>query len=64
MKKIIFLSALAAFAFVGCKCNKTETCVAPEEEVVEVVEEGVVADTVVVEAAEVPAEAPVETPAE
>lgn len=62
MKKIIFLSALAAFAFVGCKCNKTaETCVAPEEEVVEVVEEGVVEETAeVVEAAEVPAEVPAE----
>lgn len=59
MKKIILLSALVSFAFVGCKCNKTaETCVAPEEEVVEVVEEGegVVADAEVVEAAEVPAE--------
>ncbi|MDE6630113.1 MAG: hypothetical protein K2O37_02090 [Bacteroidales bacterium] len=62
MKKIILLSALVSFAFVGCKCNKTaETCVA-NEEAVEVVEEGegVVAETEVVEAAEVPAEVPAE----
>ncbi|MBD5397400.1 hypothetical protein HDR62_04605 [bacterium] len=61
MKKVILLTALVSFAFVGCKCNKTaETCA--NEEVIEVVEEGegVVADTEVVEAAEAPAEVPAE----